>query len=107
MVEKEKAPISQTNAWALLDEDTGSNKGSSPQMKPASLPKTTTAERHPSPTRQPVYAPQKNYDPIHYSPKPVGFGAVGKPAERRDVASTFKFIPPMWVYEDPSHRVQG
>jgi hypothetical protein len=86
-------PVVSKNAWSVLE----------PEEAPKPSP--------PKANEEPVFG-----NPLPFSPQPtsrdtfkdpMGFGIMPKVDIPAPQVPPFRFVPPQWVYEDPSGRVQG
>lgn len=108
------APVIQRNAWSVLDnDDAGSNRSSPPQKTndlfsdslgnnssvSSRLPFTAFGGDHaPMQPSRLGHSSLRGMPPLSASSLPSG--PVGPPGP-------FKFVPPQWLYQDPSQRLQG
>jgi hypothetical protein len=90
-------PAMTKNTWSVLEQADSSQP--SPPQKHLEDPVASFGNSVPfSPSQQ-------NRDTYK---EPIGFSMLGKPEAQASVSiPNFKFIPPQWVYEDPSGRIQG
>jgi hypothetical protein len=86
-------PVASKNAWSVLE------------------PEEPTKPSPPKTNDEPLFG-----NPLPFSPQPasrdtfkdpMGFGMLPKVDIPAPQVPPFRFVPPQWVYEDPSGRVQG